>query len=88
MTFAHSNQHSHHPKKHKKQPESRKQVSQVTEDSIVKRKRIRGKTKGVQKKKLTDAPCVKTVVEEHVSYEVAITIPSINKTVSTNYQAD
>ena len=36
----------------------------------------------MSKKKLIDASFVKTVVEEHVSYEVAIAIPLINKTIN------
>ena len=63
----HDNQHSQHPKKHKKQPETWKQVSQwMAEDSRVEReinqvdkqKRLGiNKREDVQIKRLITAPC-------------------------------
>ena len=62
----HGNQHSQHPKKYKKQPETRKQVSQwMAEDSRVKTERqcidkqksLKKKKRDVQIKKLITAPC-------------------------------
>ena len=63
----HDNQHSQYPKKHKKQLETRKQVSQwMAEDPRVKTERSRSdKQKSLKKKKredvqierLTTAPC-------------------------------
>ena len=62
----HGNQHSQHPKKYKKQPETRKLVSQwMAEDSRVKTERqcidkqksLKKKKRDVQIKKLITAPC-------------------------------
>ena len=64
--FMQGNQHSQHPKKHKKQPETRKQVSQqMAEDSRIKQREIEliikkseeKKKEDVQNKKLIAAPC-------------------------------
>ena len=48
----HGKQHSQHPKKHKRQPETRKQVNQwMVEDSRVERNRIDKKKKSEEKGK-------------------------------------
>ena len=59
----HGNQHSHHPKKHKKQPETQKQVGQwITEDSRFKTKRNRvDKLKSLKKKKIEDVQTRKLI---------------------------
>ena len=60
----HGNQHSHHPKKHKKQPETPKQVGQwITKDSKLKTKRNRvDKLKSLKKKKIEDVQTRKLIV--------------------------